>query len=71
MLGFLSFFVVLAVLSLTLWVIGATLENASDTIVSAIRGENRGIAVTAVVHRRNQHRVVVTRPPFAPLRAAA
>lgn len=71
MLGFLSIIVVLVVLLFTLHFICATLENASDTIISALRGEKRVFAATTVLLRRNRRSIVVTRPAFAPLRAAA
>lgn len=71
MFGFLSFFVVLAVLSATLGLIVATLDNASGAIAAAIRGDARAPVTAIKIRSPAVRQFVVTQPAFAPRRAAA
>ena len=71
MLGLISFLVVLGVLSAALQLIFTTLENASDAIMTAIRGEARTPIGFVKPRSYRTRKFVVTRPAFAPMRVAA
>ena len=71
MLGFLSFVIVVAVLASTLRLIFSTLDESSNAIGAALRGEPSRPPMLVPARRAAGRQIVVTRPAFALLRAAA
>ena len=71
MLGFLSFVVVLTMLSATVGLIVVTIRNASETICGALRGDTFRSENFVNFGPRRIRQSVPRRPNYAPLRAAA
>lgn len=71
MLGFLSFIVVLTILSATVGLIVATIRNASETICGALRGDTPLRENVMYSGPRRIRQSIPIRPCYAPLRAAA
>lgn len=71
MVGFISFLVVFAILLTALRLVVVTLVGAADAIEAAIRGEAQPPVVPVQTRSRRMREAVITRPAFAPLRAAA
>ncbi len=71
MLGFLSFIVVLAILSGTVGLIVVTIRNASEMICGALRGDTLHSENFVNFSPRRIRQSVPIRTYYAPLRAAA
>ena len=71
MLGFLSFIVVLTILSATVGLIVLTIRNASETICGALRGDRPRSVTFVTFGPRPVRQMVPMRPYYVPLRAAA
>jgi hypothetical protein len=71
MLGFLSFIVVLTILSGTVGLIAATIRGASETIFAALRGDMRHGESVVNFGPRRVRQAVPMRQYSVPLRAAA
>jgi hypothetical protein len=70
-LQFLSFIIVLALLSGTIGLIVMTIRNASETVVSALRGTSAGCTTLVMLPRRIIRQSRPAKLYHAPLRAAA
>jgi hypothetical protein len=71
MLGFLSFVVVLVILSGTVGLIAATIRNASEKVSAALRGDTRHRVTFLTSSPRPVRRSVPMQQYSAPQRAAA
>ncbi len=71
MLGFVSFFVVLVILSGAVGLMVTTIRDSADSVLAALFGAPKPVATVIALPRRPIRQLRPASPYYAPLRAAA